>query len=321
MADTFIRTDTEKQGYLGNLENHTKTQLEELLKRQQKLLNNKSFINKLPDRGKKIRTFAEQLQQKIKELEVVDQTASLFTQMKIRPETNIEDDDPLKQMLNPRIKEKQINYESDESNSYAKVIQKIDSVEPKTHYRAYQTIKAKNISEIPKDKLPSQSPSVKDNCVIMETNTISRKLKNKGKLTTILESDSPIGQPVETIDNRTVLSKDIPDDVKTDKSKGASKKTIQYEGVLAYRPKGTHESSITLSMEESLNLQKEQAKKQQTLQAIQASERLAQTVGVKMQPYNPEGNTITQSYRDNKSGMSDDTDSDDDENEQVDYPE
>ncbi|KAF4091075.1 hypothetical protein AMELA_G00033050 [Ameiurus melas] len=47
----------ERQGLIGDLESKSKEQLCELLSRQEKLLNNKRFVQTLPDKGKKISEF------------------------------------------------------------------------------------------------------------------------------------------------------------------------------------------------------------------------------------------------------------------------
>lgn len=52
---------TERQGLVGDLRNQSKEELQELLLRQQKILSNKRFLQSLPDKGKKIKEFAEKV--------------------------------------------------------------------------------------------------------------------------------------------------------------------------------------------------------------------------------------------------------------------
>ncbi|KAK5873944.1 hypothetical protein PBY51_018938 [Eleginops maclovinus] len=52
---------TERQGRLGDLGKQSKEELQELLLRQEKILSNKRFLQSLPDKGKKIREFAEKV--------------------------------------------------------------------------------------------------------------------------------------------------------------------------------------------------------------------------------------------------------------------
>lgn len=52
---------TERQGQVGDLRHQSKEELQELLLRQEKILSNKRFVQNLPDKGKKIKDFAEKL--------------------------------------------------------------------------------------------------------------------------------------------------------------------------------------------------------------------------------------------------------------------
>ncbi|XP_044204759.1 protein GRINL1A [Thunnus albacares] len=52
---------TERQGQVGDLRNHSREELQELLLRQDKILSNKRLLQTLPDKGKKIREFAERV--------------------------------------------------------------------------------------------------------------------------------------------------------------------------------------------------------------------------------------------------------------------
>ncbi|KAK3510137.1 hypothetical protein QTP70_026731 [Hemibagrus guttatus] len=51
----------ERQGFIGDLESKSKEQLCEILSRQEKLLNNKRFVQTLPDKGKRISEFVEKV--------------------------------------------------------------------------------------------------------------------------------------------------------------------------------------------------------------------------------------------------------------------
>ncbi|XP_044052470.1 protein GRINL1A [Siniperca chuatsi] len=52
---------TEHQGQVGDLRNQSKEELQELLQRQEKILSNKRLLQTLPDKGKKIKEFAEKV--------------------------------------------------------------------------------------------------------------------------------------------------------------------------------------------------------------------------------------------------------------------
>ncbi|XP_074474382.1 protein GRINL1A [Sebastes fasciatus] len=52
---------TERQGQVGDLRQRSREELQELLQRQEKILSNKRFLQSLPDKGKKIKEFAEKV--------------------------------------------------------------------------------------------------------------------------------------------------------------------------------------------------------------------------------------------------------------------
>ncbi|XP_068586667.1 protein GRINL1A [Cebidichthys violaceus] len=52
---------TARQGQVGDLRNQSKEELQELVLRQEKMLSNTRFLQSLPDKGKKIKEFAEKL--------------------------------------------------------------------------------------------------------------------------------------------------------------------------------------------------------------------------------------------------------------------
>lgn len=52
---------TERQGQVGDLRHQSKQELQELLLRQEKILSNKRLVQTLPDKGQKIREFAEKV--------------------------------------------------------------------------------------------------------------------------------------------------------------------------------------------------------------------------------------------------------------------
>ncbi|XP_059057010.1 uncharacterized protein LOC131850706 [Achroia grisella] len=74
---------TEIDGKIIDLSTKTVQELRELSERQLKLLNNKSFINKLADKGDKIQSFYNKIASTLKEKEEEEQTCRLFNGMKL----------------------------------------------------------------------------------------------------------------------------------------------------------------------------------------------------------------------------------------------
>uniref|UniRef100_M4AIV8 RNA polymerase II subunit M n=1 Tax=Xiphophorus maculatus TaxID=8083 RepID=M4AIV8_XIPMA len=70
---------TERQGQVGDLRGHSLEELQELLLRQEKILSNKRFLQTLPDKGKKIRDFAEKVRLAIEQCSEEERRQSLMS--------------------------------------------------------------------------------------------------------------------------------------------------------------------------------------------------------------------------------------------------
>ncbi|KAF7989578.1 hypothetical protein HCN44_008252 [Aphidius gifuensis] len=73
----------ESQGYIDNLKNKNKTELQDLLERQNKLLANTFFIKKLPDKGERIKKFKDKLIEELSERNDIDNAANLLSRLNI----------------------------------------------------------------------------------------------------------------------------------------------------------------------------------------------------------------------------------------------
>ncbi|XP_074650681.1 uncharacterized protein LOC141905627 [Tubulanus polymorphus] len=78
-----------RQGYLGNLEEKSIIELEELLKRQENLLNNRNFLNSLKDKGRKVEDFAARLRSLIRKKIEVDDASLQFDRMTLSDDDQI----------------------------------------------------------------------------------------------------------------------------------------------------------------------------------------------------------------------------------------
>lgn len=119
--DVSIKDPKLKQGYLGDLKKKTIVELEEVIARNERVLTNKSLVNKLKDKGKNLQAHQKELKQALKEAEEREKclkevpnqndihgfewTGSLTnnteSQVEVKTEVDIEDDedlDPLKLM-------------------------------------------------------------------------------------------------------------------------------------------------------------------------------------------------------------------------------
>ncbi|XP_064620827.1 uncharacterized protein LOC135483738 isoform X2 [Lineus longissimus] len=74
----------ESQGHLGDLTEKSRIELVDLLGRQERLLQNKKFINSLKDKGKKIQDFMIELKRILAEKDEIDDAVTLFEGMSLR---------------------------------------------------------------------------------------------------------------------------------------------------------------------------------------------------------------------------------------------
>lgn len=75
--------DTERQGFIRDLSKLSRTELLDLKLRQELLLANKARISKLPDGGRKIQAFYEQILKQLEAHSNVDRAAELFSELNI----------------------------------------------------------------------------------------------------------------------------------------------------------------------------------------------------------------------------------------------
>ncbi|XP_072236635.1 protein GRINL1A [Leuresthes tenuis] len=73
---------TERQGQVGDLRNQSKEELQELLLRQEKILSNKRLLQTLPDKGQKIRDFAEKVRLAVEQHSEEERRQSLVSAAK-----------------------------------------------------------------------------------------------------------------------------------------------------------------------------------------------------------------------------------------------
>ncbi|KAH0953718.1 hypothetical protein HN011_006413 [Eciton burchellii] len=71
------------QGYIDNLAKKQKFELEELLERQNKILANKNFISKLPDKGEKLINFRDKILKELQHKDEVEKVANLLSKLNI----------------------------------------------------------------------------------------------------------------------------------------------------------------------------------------------------------------------------------------------
>ncbi|KAL0109208.1 hypothetical protein PUN28_014357 [Cardiocondyla obscurior] len=81
-----VPSKKESQGYIDDLGKKEIFELEELLERQKKLLANKKFISRLPDKGKKIVSFHDKILKELEYKKEVKEMASVLSRLNIASE-------------------------------------------------------------------------------------------------------------------------------------------------------------------------------------------------------------------------------------------
>ncbi|EFN85251.1 Protein GRINL1B [Harpegnathos saltator] len=284
----------ESQGYIDNLGKKQKFILEELLERQKKILANKNFICKLPDKGEKIIRFHDKILKELEHRNEVENAANLLSRLNIACEgkaamsklewtgkyngneiTNIteldsdDEEDPLKILAQPTG-----------SGVHKKKIIRVITEE--------SLIKPEDLTEIESFKRdPSNVEHVK--YIIDKVEKAQRTNKNKEPFRPYKTTKSDVHDPMK---------------------EKQRKQHKNWEVTAATPPLIVHGAAKLLNLNESLKLQKEQIEKLQEIQAKYAVERLANQIGLHKIGSAPK---IDGSYR--LQHASDSSSSEDEENE------
>ncbi|XP_036139738.1 uncharacterized protein LOC105833390 isoform X2 [Monomorium pharaonis] len=244
----------ESQGYIEDLSKMQKFQLEELLKRQKKILANKKFISQLPDKGEKIINFHDKILKELEHRNEMEEVANLLSRFNIASEGKAamsklewtgkchKDDD------NDTIKI--VELDSDDDEDPLKILaqptgtgvhnKKIIHV-----VREESLIKPEDIAEIKTFKAnPLDVEHVKYIVNKVETQETSKKEPFKPYKTTKSNVHDPMKEKQRKLHKH-------------------------WEVTAATPPLIVHESAKVMSLNESLRLQKRQAEKLQVFHTLQ----------------------------------------------------
>ncbi|KAK3608172.1 hypothetical protein CHS0354_034129 [Potamilus streckersoni] len=325
-----------RQGYLGNLQNKTTEELKDLLQRQEKLLQKRSFLSTLSDNGAKVEQFAKTLVDMIEErekmaaqlhpmdftLEKTSGSSSTTTKVlgisKFRSSRVVKHEDTLSGLVIEHFSDSQNledvdselgndltlcddleqNFENlsmkDKSSEHPKdVVHLYDIAEErakqnalkqkKEHFKPNSTLKISKIEDLPpKFRHPQLHNSAKGNLCDQTVETNKADSGNECRD----GSSSRQGHHLES--------------------------SLEGGDSSVSPPKYIFNKVKMISLQESVQLQKEHKAKQEELQAKIAAERLAQRLNITLETYNPEG--VDMSYRIVKAEI----DSDDDDLDGVD---
>lgn len=253
---------TEGQGYIDSLEKKQKFQLEELLERQNKILANKKFLSKLPDKGEKIKSFRDEILKEIEHRNEVEKAANLLSRLNIASEgktavTKLEwtgkftdkNDDETSNV---------VELDSDNEDPLRILAQPTGSGVHKkkiVHIASESLIKPEDIAEI--ESFKTDSSNVEHVKYIIDK----------------VENTEEVKKPKSFKPYKTTKS-DVHDPAK-EKQRKLPK---NWEVTAATPPLIVHGAAKVLSLTESLQLQKEQTEKFYKIQAKHAIERLTNQI-------------------------------------------
>ncbi|XP_006615449.1 DNA-directed RNA polymerase II subunit GRINL1A [Apis dorsata] len=255
----------ENQGYIEDLGKKQKFELEELLERQNKILNNNTLILKLPDKGEKIKSFHNQILKEIEHRNEVEKAANLLSRLNLASEGKVAMNELEWTGKYEEIKDtaKIIELDSDDEEDPLKILAQPTGcgVHKKKiiHVPSNESlIKPEDLAEIESFKIEATEH------ITYIVNKIEKKiLENENK-------KKELFKPYKT-------TKSNVHDPKKEKQRKQNK---YWEVTAATPPLIIHDAAKIINLSESLKLQKEQTERLQEIQAKHAAERLAEQLGL-----------------------------------------
>lgn len=284
----------ESQGYLGDLDKKSKVELLELLERQVKLLNNKSFISKLPDKGAKIREFHDKVQKELDRKNEIENAANLLSRLNIACEgkaamSQLEWTGEYSESTGTKV----IELDSDDEEDPLKILaqptgsgvhkKKIVHLAPEESLITKEDLK----------EIESFDDLLKEEHMQFVLNKVENSNVEKEPFKPYKTTKSNVHDPMKEKDRR---------------------KHKYWEVTAATPPLIIHGAAKTLSLNESLMLQKEQADKLKAIELRHTAERLAERIGMNGIGVLP---NVPGNYRSDHNKDSDSSDSDNEEEHEV----
>ncbi|CAH2257998.1 uncharacterized protein LOC120624644 [Pararge aegeria] len=245
---------SEVDGKIENLSAKSKAELLDIRDRQLKLLNNKTFLSKLSDKGAKIQQFYDKIVTEIKAREHVEQTCRLLNEMSISSDKdsiqNLEWEGNMK-------KNENIYLDSDDDSEPEDTLHIIS--QSTSHEKKVKVMKPEKPLVTPEDLLSiGEIPHIKK---LVDITEVSIKPKTSGQFKPYRTTISDVHNPEKEI---------------------LRKQNKHWEVTAATPPPILHCPAKPLTIKESLNLQTEHYKHLKEIEAKHAAEKLFERTGIKM---------------------------------------
>lgn len=282
---------TEIDGKITDLSSKTIAELCELRDRQLKLLNNKSFISKLPDKGAKIQAFHDKIVTELKSKQNEEETCRMFKNLKL---SGVDKNTVQQVEWTGKIEKVRDAYLDSDDDSEPEDVLHILS-QSTAQEKLVKVLEPEKPLVTPEDLLKiGELPHVK---YIVEKTEIQPKPKQTGQFKPYKTTKSDVHNPEKEIQR---------------------KKHKHWEVTAATPPPIVHGPAKVLSIEESLKLQKEYNAHLREIEAQHAAEKLFARTGIKMAEM-PADDANFKKYRDLDSDDEEDSDPEGSDKEVHDY--
>ncbi|XP_078042189.1 RNA polymerase II subunit M isoform X2 [Augochlora pura] len=291
----------EHQGYIEDLGKKQKYELEELLERQNKILANKAFIRKLPDKGQKIKEFCDKILKEIEHKNEVEKAASLLSRLNLASEGKA------------AMNELEWTGRYNETKDTVKIVE-LDSDDEEDPLKILAQPTGSGVHKKKIIQLPPEESLIKPEDLADIESFKQEKFHEAEHIKFILNK-------VENPSEEKYRKKESFKPYKTTKSnvhdpeKEKQRKTNKnWEVTAATPPLIVHGAVKVINLNESLSLQKEYEEKLQKIQTKHAAEKLAEQLGLHTIGRPPE-NLDTYQLRDEKDSNSSFSSENEEENE------
>ncbi|XP_012277587.1 DNA-directed RNA polymerase II subunit GRINL1A [Orussus abietinus] len=258
----------EGQGYIDDLSNKQKWELQDLLERQNKLIA-RPLTSRLPDKGEKIKIFRDKIIKELSHRDEVEKAANLLSRLNIASEGKI--------AMN----------KLEWTGKYSETSEEIKTIELDSDDEEdpLMVLAQPTGSGVHKKKVihlaPEESLITPEDLKELASHTEIGKEEELEHVKYILDkveksNSEQVGKKREPFKPYKTTKSNVHDPMKEKQRKKGS----HWEITAATPPLIVHGAVKTLDLQESLKLQKEQAEKLQEVQAKHAAERLAEQLGL-----------------------------------------
>ncbi|CAK6954844.1 protein GRINL1A [Scomber scombrus] len=336
---------TERQGQVGDLRHQSREELQELLLRQDKILSNKRLLQTLPDKGKKIREFAERLRLTIEHYDEEEKKQHLVSAARTELQSKYQQAFTMQQRAvqnapaagqseatagstvqeketSPVSTQVQENHTLDQQQeqfvSRAAAVETMETVAAGASLNSDGTIQGDLVEALERVRLSETARTgfrseTTDplKSTARDSDSLKKQVSKKSHYVTVLEKTEKISASGKQKFKPNVLphrSDNSPSGSSSPSQSSLGSSTLSAQARMerdkkhldditaAKLPPLHHSPAQLLSLQESAILLKEQAKKQQELQAKLAAQKLSEGLKISMGSYTPDGGPMA-AYR------------------------